>query len=792
LSQPRSNTVLVALLALVLLLAGLGLGWVIWAPDPVPQSNHAASFNSSTAKHNDIAPIELQPANEPEPLPEPERKTTVIDLTPVRLGPLTLFRGLVKEADYALILRDQPDAPKEVVWEAVSTLEQLKSRFAPFARLVYEGTAEGVDRIHFESDVKRSFEGPDVGSAAYNLEAAPRTAIWLREGAKLPTAEITAPPEVSIPLTRRLQETVTPEVAAAWLKAIEGEYGVSDFGPDALPLDIVIYPDLRSYLNFSAKRLGLEVPEWSAGYYTSKWDVICIPVLENTSMAEVIRHEMFHALQAHKAPQSLLVPWFAEGSAEWLDKIAPDTALRTHPEFAAAAYGYLRTLIVQGLKLELKAFLEQGIELFYQNPELNYLIAYCFVDFVRGEEDLRKVYFDFWKLMCEGTGHENAFARTFGGLDMAELQRRFIEKINKFAQTSRPPRFSHDAPAEYFEFVPRELGGNGVEPPVKEGEVSQGWFKVLGDLQAAGFDTSRASFLKGDYDLLIVAVDHSETMAQTITTPNFDFDALSRWLFSMRYAGTLAFTRKSPDGSTKEEVPASVLLAMVDAVLTDRVQQFIDTAGIKVGQEIQDDILENYGKFEITGEALAAMAKRDIARHTAESAAWYWGTRQDESDVVLVDYNMQVVVENELSGSTTKGFNSSSSPLIKLFGKTQGNAAPAGSNGADTDWWLGFQSLVAAAHEKGAQRVACMFFTDGPNSLGFYGHMEDGRNDTNYYADQQKLAEALKLEWEAAGITSESVLQLFALPGGEGQGLDFIPQKVAVAKLDEWATHFMK
>jgi hypothetical protein len=324
--------------------------------------------------------------------------------------------------------------------------------------------------------------------------------------------------------------------------------------------------------------------------------------------------------------------------------------------------------------------------------------------------------------------------------------------------------------------VPRTLEGN-LPLPVAPGEVSSGWFKVLGDLQRAGFDTSRAAFLKGEYDLLIVAVDHSESMAQPITQANFDFDALSRWLFSTRYAGTLQFTRKSPDGGTKEEVPTSVLLAM---------------AGIKVGQEIQDDIKESYAQFELTGAALTVMPKRDIARHTAESVAWYWGTRQDQSDVVLVDYNMQVKVEKEKSGSSAKGFNSSSSPLIKLFGKTQSNAAPAGSHGADTDWWQALQSVVANAQEKGAKRVACMFFTDGANSLGFYGHLEDGRNDDNYFADQQKLAEALKLEWEAAGITSESTLQIFALPGAQGQGLDYIPQKLTAAQLDDWATHFVK
>lgn len=790
LSHSTSNRVLLPLVALLLILAGVGVGWMIWSADPKPHTDTNGFMNGPIAERNNSVPLELQPTIEPEPQPLPEPERPVVELEPVTLGPLTPFRALVKEADYALLVRDEPGMPRETLWEAASTLDQINSRFAPYANLLYAGKAEGVDRLHFEADATRAFEGPDVASAAYKVDVAKRAAIWMREGAIMPSAEITAPEGVSIPLARRLQEKVDAEIAASWLKAIEGEYGATEFG-DALPLDIVIYPDLRSYLQFSAKRLGLEVPEWSAGYYTTRWDVICIPVLESTSIAEVVRHEMFHALQSHRAPQSLLVPWFAEGSAEWLDKVAPQGPLRTHPEFRAAAYGYLRALIAQGLKLDVKAFLEQGLEPFYQNPELNYLIAYCFVDFVRGEEDLRKIYFDFWNLMVDGTGPDNAYARTFGGLDMAELQRRFLEKINSFTQTTQPPRFSHDAPAEHFGSVPRTLEGN-LPLPVEPGEVSAGWFKVLGDLQRAGFDTSRAAFLKGEYDLLIVAVDHSESMGQPITQANFDFDALSRWLFSTRYAGTLQFTRKSPDGSTKEEVPTSVLLAMVDAVLTDRVQQFVETAGIKVGQEIQDDIKESYAQFELTGAALTVMPKRDIARHTAESVAWYWGTRQDQSDVVLVDYNMQVKVEKEKSGSQAKGFNSSSSPLIKLFGKTQSNAAPAGSHGADTDWWQAFQSLIANAQEKGAKRVACMFFTDGANSLGFYGHLEDGRNDDNYFADQQKLAEALKLEWEAAGITSESTLQLFAMPGAQGQGLDYIPQKLAVAKLDDWATHFVK
>jgi len=386
----------VLILAFFLILAGL----MVLFSGPVDAPSHGANLISDNpgANHNSSGPLELQPANAPangpSPLPEPEPEPAP-DLTPVTLPAMTLFRAQVKEADYALALRDQPEMAAQQVWEAASALEQLDSRFAPYAKLRHLGKAAAEDHSHFKTDATKSFENPDVASGAYTVEAAPRVAIWQREGAQIPVAESSPPAGVSIPLTRRLQEAVSVDIATVWLKAIEGEYGAADFGPGALPLDIVLFPDIRNYLDFSQRRLGLEVPQWSAGFYSSKWDVICIPVLENTSLAEVVRHEMFHALQAHKAPQSLLVPWFAEGSAEWLDKLAPDGRLRTHPTFAAAAYGYLRTLIAQGLKLELKDFLAQDLALFYQNPELNYLIAYCFVDFVRGEEDLRAVYFDF-------------------------------------------------------------------------------------------------------------------------------------------------------------------------------------------------------------------------------------------------------------------------------------------------------------------------------------------------------------------------------------------------------------
>jgi hypothetical protein len=55
------------------------------------------------------------------------------------------------------------------------------------------------------------------------------------------------------------------------------------------------------------------------------------------------------------------------------------------------------------------------------------------------------------------------------------------------------------------------------------------------------------------------------------------------------------------------------------------------------------------------------------------------------------------------------------------------------------------------------------------------------------------MAEDYALEWMKARLNeSKAVLQLVALPGAENQGLDYLPQKVAEAKVDVWAQRFRK
>lgn len=791
--QVKDKRLLLAMALVLLIVLGGGVAFVMWPAPQAQQRTTDIAAENRAGRTPDPQPLEFNdPEPEPDPQPEPPPKPTV-ERVPYKLPPITMFRAAVLEADIVLALRDATEPTPEQLWQWASTLDALKSRFAPYAHLELEGKATGADRSHFRLDAGRSFEKPDVSAVAYQVEAAPRVALWLRENAELPPAEAAAPAGVSIPYQRRLQESFDLDDLDKWLAAMEVEYGSGDFGAGGLPLDIVIFPDSENFIDFSRRRLGLEVPVWSAGFFSNRWDVVCVPVNPAASTAEVVRHEMFHALQARRAPQSLLVPWFAEGSAEWLDKTPPTEGLRTLPLFTAAAFGYLRTLVAQGLVLDVREFMALELAPFYQNPELNYLIAYCFVDFCRAEEDLRQIYFAFWNLMCEGAGASNAFDRTFGGLDMAELQRRFMARINGFARVETPPRFNHDAPAEHFGSVPAHIGGR-LSQPTREGEVSQGWFEVLGKLQAAGFDTSRASFLQGDFDKLVIAVDSSFSMSQRITKPDFDFDALSRWLFSLRYAGSLQFTRRSEGGSSAEAVPPAVLLSMVEAALTNRVAEFILAANINVSDAVVADIVESYADFNLTAAALREMSRTMICRHTAESVAWYWGTNQQSADVVVLDFNINAEVRTSKGPFRTSGYNMTSSPIAQIFQRPATNILESGTAGADTDWWLGFQQLVEQA--KGSSgRVACFFFTDGPNSYGVYGHYETGRDEAAYVADQQRLANELKLAWQSAGLDNEqreSVLQMFALPGAEAQGLDFIPAEVPQARLDEWAAHFIK
>lgn len=786
---------------LFLLLLGAGLAIFVASRDPrtdarpdSPAERQEAGTSIPRVKSGQGPPPPADSPPEVKP-PMPAAET----LPPPELPPLTPFRRLVLEADTVsqLLALDEPGYAGPDVRVLHAMLSGIHSEFGKYSEQRLAGPLSLHERQNLRIAARQAFKNPDVDSTSYRMDRAPRVQLWLREGAKLPAAEVRALPD-EVPHRRRLQEEVSVETVTLWLEAIESEFGVTDFGAGTrrLPLDIVVFDSQPAYLQFAQDRLTLKPPKWSAGFYSAGWDVICAPTLESTSFAEVLRHEMFHAVQAHLAHGSLGVPWFAEGTAEWLDKAPPKAGTpATHSGFAAAARGHLRYLLEQGLAFELAKFLALDLAAFYSEPELNYLIAYCFVDFLRAKEDLRKVYFDFWALMKDGMAPADAFYRSFGALDLPDVQRRFLAWLREIPLQQTPVRFTHDAPVDFKDLpLPPTLGGTPAAG--KSGEIGAGWFQAIGKLKEAGFASAGApGFIKGDYDLLIVACDNSESMGRPLNEATFDFEAFRRWLFSVRFAGTIKLTRASAGGESDEEVPPVILISLVESVITDRLDDFVAATGIKVGKELQKQINTGWEQFYLTTELLKSEPRRALCQYAAESVAWYWGVRQDRAGVVFIDFNTGRAIEKENNQFRGDAIKSSSSPLARLFAKTASRQSPVGSDGADTDWWLGLSGITENGGDVLGKRAAIMFFTDGACSAGEFGQVETARDDVRYQMDMARLAERFGEYWRGAALDAagrESVLQLFCLPGAQGQGLDELLKTVPQARLDDWTTRFKK
>ncbi len=770
-------------MAALLLLAFVAGAWLALREDAAPVIDHSQAPPKRAVPRKKAAtppstptPETTAPAEPEMPRPEPAK---------VALPELTRFRALVLEADSALLATEPPLPRSDEAWHAYSVLQQLRSRFAPHARMVYEGEDNAADRAAFEAEVLAAFRNPGVTSDSFELQQGRRVALWLRQGASLPAPEALSDAGAHIPITRRLQETVDVAAATSWLAAMEAEFGATTYGVGNLPLDVVLLANQSEYLAFTRQRLRLAVPAWSAGMFSSGWQVVCMPITEALCVAEVLRHEMFHAVQARLAPESLLVPWFAEGTAEWLDKAPPSGGkLRTHATFAASAWGYLAVLIEGGLRLNLREFLTLDQEAFYRNPQLHYLLAYCWVDFARTEEDLRPLYYEFWSLLKQGVGREQAFARTFGGLDLEEVAARMLERARKSARNPVAPRFAHDAHESALDILPPTLTGAPGAPGDAD-QIDSGWFGVVSELQRRGFDTARAAALDTNYDLLVIAIDSSETMAQRIAVPSFDWPAFARWVFALEKAGALTFNRG--DSSSGEQVPAAVKLALIEAVLTGRVEEFTAATGVRVDKRLESELQDDFERQRDLAATLSALQRRDLCRRVAHSMSLYWGRQQNQARVVVIDFNSAVAVEVETGhlegGPRDEGL------ISRLFEKTAGNAAGAGANGTDCDWWGALSGIAGAIQESGATAPAVLFFTDGPNSAGAYGHPESGRDDERYLAQQETMAKDFALQWQALQ-PSGARLQLFALPGAEGQGLEYLPQHVADARLDVWSQRF--
>jgi hypothetical protein len=394
--------------------------------------------------------------------------------------------------------------------------------------------------------------------------------------------------------------------------------------------------------------------------------------------------------------------------------------------------------------------------------------------------------------MAEGVHHEQAFQRTFGVQDLAEIERRFLARIRGSARQGVAPRFIYDGAPEHFEALPAQLEGDTALPA--KGKVSDRWFEVLGKLAAAGIDVSRTPYLRPDFDSLVVAIDHTESMEQTLGE-NFDYASFGRWLYSMRYAAQLKLTRKTDDGGAEEEVPPQVLMALVEATLTGKAEAFTEATGVKAGEELLEDIRKQWAGSEFAAADFSRRTKRDMCRLTAESMVWVWGVNQARANVTVVDFHIEVESNSVRTRFDADGVRARTSPIQQLFAATASeNPFKGGMSGADTDWSKALGKLVESA-AAGGKRVQCLFFTDGPHSSGTLSYQETGRNDELYFRDQKLLARDFNEAWQKAGLHGPdrtASVQLFALPGAQNQGLDEIPAACQQANLDNWWPRFQK
>ncbi|MCC6572236.1 MAG: hypothetical protein IT462_00465 [Planctomycetes bacterium] len=775
------------LLALLLLLFGGGAWFVTHPPvRPTPRydsANEELADRPAPVNRPERAVKPLKPKPAPQPAqPEAKAEEPVEPPYDLTLPPMSRFRRLVLEADGAIRLQEFADtyaaAQREELRRVDATLDRLKSPYSTYSavRLKREFTTD--EKQELASGIAADFRNPDVDTKSFKVEAGRRIAVWLREGVKLPKEENPNSGEDSIPLTRRVHEKITPAALDSVLDAIEREYGESQVGTgkDAQPLDFVLFPDRATITEFGDKRLNIGVPAWSAGFYAPSWDLVCAPVLAHVCLAEVLRHELFHAYQGRVAPKSIYCPWFSEGTAEWLDKAPPKNGkLVTHEAFRYAACGYLLSLLDAGVPLDLAAFLSLSIEKFYMRPDINYLMAYCFVDFLRNTPDLQRVYYDFWKAMKEGREVADAHKGTFGKLDMPTLEKRFLEYLRKFRARHTPVRFTIDSPPHHGRGSLPLSPLPTVTKPVDKKNPKGEWGEVMVKLADAGFIYTGPPLESATYDRVIIAIDSSASMQGRVNWNSFDQAAFTRWATALTLMPRLKLTREG----TAETVPASMLAMLVEAVLTKKTDEFSTLTGIKIDSMLVRDIeIEHKG----TSKDLDRQARnyRDLSAWVSRKLAALWC--KDEVEVRVVDFNYNVE-----SGSTEGDYPDA---INSLFNSLASNAGAANMHGADTDWLKALQEVLNPELLGGAS-TAVIFFTDGPNSAGALGHNENNRDNKRYASDMALLAKQVGDMFKTSGLSAENTLfQFFALPGAQDQSLDLVADALPDGKVDEWAYRF--
>jgi hypothetical protein len=789
--KPQDDPRWLLLALLLLLLVGGGVAVLIGTsgggnagviahqpePEPQPQPRPARQPIPDLPGPQPL-PEPTRPA-EPEPEPEPKADP---DPPHVDVPDLSPFGRMLVINDTILALRDPPRAGSPDAWAAYSVLYQLDSNHRYHALALYRGKATGAEHSAFRETVERLCFRPDFFTDAFRNRTGGAVTLRFYGDARLPPANSGRAVTLEEIARFRPSEDVTPALASAWLQAMEREFGRTGYGSEVPPLDFLLFQDEYDYLRFCPIRLGVDVPAWSSGFFSPRWQLAGGITDTVHNVAETVRHELFHALQSRVAPDSLNSPWFTEGTASWLSKAPPgERGLRTNSRFREVAWGYLRTELVAGLAFDLHSFLRMEPDEFYGDPRLHYMLAYCWVDFVRGEPALMSLYREYWRLMREGVGYVEALLRTFLKLDLQYWQERFIQHAYTFAPVSFRPRFISDASPRAGT---RETGAP-LEPLGQwEGALERLWY--------AGFDTRPGPLTQSrDLQTLIVLLDDTVSMDDKLKNPNFDYEAFSRRQFALRLVHGIRI-------GNDDEVPMTVRLPLIEAVLANRVAEYKEATGIEVSDQLARSIRTLYEEsFAFTAEALAEMTRHQLAVIAAESVAAFTLSPQERSRVIVVHFNV-TTKDQAIQPPTRRRLDyMSGNPLL-------GEALAAGldnkrvlADGSDCDWWEAMQTVTRQLRRQRGGGAGLLILTDSLNTSGDYGRSFRQPDDPDYRQDQERLLEALARHGpfpEVGGRLRESLgpMHVEALPGADLALMRGMAALHGEGTVSDWAGRYVR
>lgn len=588
-------------------------------------------------------------------------------------------------------------------------------------------------------EYRNRLEAMGIKAPAYRWFQSERVLVW----AQLPDPKSDARDEEWY--TSTYPNAASPAMLENWLSAFEADYGECDAGRNGQPpVTAIVFRRDYDFRRWVWQNENYTVPSWAGGLYLHSRDVALVPCGEYwRSDADVLCHEVFHAFQFRCAPTCSNHSWFVEGSASWVQRAEIHNGkLRRGTWDIRGYYGYLRYLLRCGVKVDVRDLFALSPEQFYANPLVNYLAAYLLVDFILEHEELRAVYFEYWKLLRSGKSADDAFRATFGKLDLEALNKRFIGRVRTTPVSYFLPRLICDAPRAKAPNQPLPM------PELTEEQDDEGVDVALQKLKEAGFDINRPFPIDRPMERVAICADSSEPAS----IENLNQRAFNRWLNCCNWA-TDMYSRPQSFGLPQEPpLSLAVLFILIESVLDGKEAAFCEATGIRLPKDLPE-YLRAWASGEIEFKTMREC-------YVAAANAYLGGQQQSVVNLVVLDFRSDVI--------SSEGWRPTTGKLEQVFDSVQ-RARKRANKEKETgcDW---FKALSAAATSVSDRRGIVLFFT----------HSRPG-GETGAILD----------EWRRKAGRRTSLL-LVGAPGADAAALEEIAKLAPGAKLDDWQIRFGK